>query len=138
VHIPVGAASPGARAAPGAWLAPEGAHLTLGVTGRLELDRHTIAGLHRPSGDVLLRSVAAAAGKAGVAVVLSGMGSDGAAGAAAVRSSGGLAIAQDEQSSAVFGMPKAAINLGVEVMLSPGEIAACLLGLRHEPLPRER
>jgi chemotaxis response regulator CheB len=66
------------------------------------------------------------------------MGRDGAAGAAAVRRSGGLAIAQDEQSAAIFGMPKAAIGLGVEVVLPPEEIAACLLGLRHEPLPGTR
>jgi two-component system chemotaxis response regulator CheB len=138
VPIPVGIAAPGARPAPGAWLAPEGAHLALGVTGRLVLDRHSVAGPHRPSGDVLLQSIAAAAGRAGVGVVLSGMGSDGAAGAAAVRRSGGLAIAQDEQSSAIFGMPKAAIDLGVEVVLSPAEIAACFLGLRHEPLPGAR
>jgi two-component system, chemotaxis family, protein-glutamate methylesterase/glutaminase len=136
--IPVGIAGPGVQAAPGAWLAPEGAHLTLAVTGRLTLDRHSVAGPHRPSGDVLLQSIASAAGRAGVAVVLSGMGRDGAAGAAAVRGGGGLAIAQDEQSSAIFGMPKAAIDLGVEVVLSPDEIAACLLGLRHEPLPGGR
>ena len=132
VRVPVGVAVPGARASPGVWFAPEGAHLTLGASGRLSLDRRTVAGHHRPSGDVLLTSVAAAAGKAGVAVVLTGMGRDGAAGAAAVQRRGGLAIAQDEQSSAVFGMPKAAIDLGVTTVLSPGRIAACLLGLRHD------
>ncbi len=136
--IPVGIAVPGTRPAPGAWLAPEGAHLTLTGTGRLALDRHIAAGHHRPSGDVLLASIAAVAGRAGVAVVLTGMGRDGAVGAAAVRRGGGLAIAQDEQSSAVFGMPKAAIDLGVDVVLSPGEIVACLLGLRHEPLSGTR
>jgi two-component system chemotaxis response regulator CheB len=133
--VAVGIAAQGAQAGPGVWLAPEGAHLTLAATGRLSLDRHTVAGHHRPSGDVLLASIAAAAGRAAVAVVLSGMGSDGAIGAAAVRSNGGLAIAQDEQSSAVFGMPKAAIDLGIDVVLSPGEITACLLGLRHKPFP---
>lgn len=134
VAIPVGIAVSGARATPGAWLAPDGAHLQLTVTGRLGLDRRTVAGPHRPSGDVLLQSIATAAGRAGVAVVLSGMGKDGAAGAAAVRSRGGLSIAQDEQSSAIFGMPKAAIDLGAETVLSPEEIAAFLRGLRHEPL----
>jgi two-component system, chemotaxis family, protein-glutamate methylesterase/glutaminase len=135
VDIPVGVAEPGALAAPGARLAPDGAHLALGVTGRLVLDRHTVAGPHRPSGDVLLSSIAAAAGQSGVAVVLSGMGADGAAGAAAVRRRGGLVIAQDQQSSAVFGMPKAAIELGVQAVLSPDEIVNCLRELRHEPLP---
>jgi two-component system, chemotaxis family, protein-glutamate methylesterase/glutaminase len=135
VAIPVRVAEPGIPAAPGAWLAPDGAHLTLTSTGRLALDRDTAAGRHRPSGDVLLGSIAAAAGQTGVAIVLSGIGSDGAAGAAAVRGSGGLAIAQDEDSSAVFGMPKAAIDLGVGVVLSPSRIAACLLTLQPAPLP---
>jgi len=134
VRLPVGIAADGARAGRGAWIAPEGAHLKLAPTGRLSLDRRTVAGRHRPSGDVLLGSIATVARKMGVGVVLSGMGSDGAIGAAAVRGSGGLAIAQDEESSAVYGMPKAAIDLGVDVVLSPSGIAACLLGLSHEPL----
>lgn len=133
VRIPVGIAANGAGLSAGVWIAPEGAHLKLSATGLL-LDRHTSAGRHRPSGDVLLKSIAAVAGKTGVAVVLTGMGSDGAVGAAAVHGAGGLAIAQDEESSTVYGMPKAAIDLGVEVVLSPDEIAARLLRLRHEPL----
>jgi two-component system, chemotaxis family, protein-glutamate methylesterase/glutaminase len=137
VQVPVGVARDGMPVAPGAWLAPEGAHLVIS-DGRLRLDRDTIAGRHRPSGDMLLRSIAEVAGRTGVAVVLSGMGSDGAAGAALVRERGGLAIAQDEASSAVFGMPKAAIDHGVDLVLSPGEIASCLTGLRLEPLPGAR
>jgi two-component system, chemotaxis family, protein-glutamate methylesterase/glutaminase len=134
--IPVRVAGPGTTTVgPGAWLAPDGAHLTVTGTGRLALDRYTVAGRHRPSGDVLLAGIAAAAGRTGVGVVLSGIGSDGAAGAAAIRSSGGLAIAQDEESSAVFGMPKAAIDLGVDAVLPPSRIAACLLGLQPEPFP---
>jgi two-component system, chemotaxis family, protein-glutamate methylesterase/glutaminase len=134
--LPVGVAVPGTRLQPGAWLAPEGAHLTLTVSGWLARDRRVAsAQQYRPSGDVLLSSIALAAGRAGVAIVLSGMGSDGAAGAAAVQRSGGLAIAQDEQSSAVFGMPEAAMSQGVDVTASPGAIAARLLGLRPQPLP---
>jgi two-component system chemotaxis response regulator CheB len=138
VVVPVGIAASGAPAGAGVWFAPEGAHLTLAASGRLALDRHTVAGRHRPSGDVLLTSIAAAAGRAGVAVVLSGMGSDGAVGAAAVLRQGGLAIAQDQQSSAVFGMPKSAIDLGVTVVLSPEKIASCLLGLGYKPAARTR
>ena len=109
------------------------------MSGRLALDRPGgRRQQYRPSGDVLLSSIALAAGRAGVAIVLSGMGSDGAAGAAAVQRSGGLAIAQDEQSSAVFGMPKAAMSQGVDVVLSPAAIAARLLELRHQPLPPHR
>jgi two-component system, chemotaxis family, protein-glutamate methylesterase/glutaminase len=136
--LPVGIAADGMRAARGAWIAPEGAHLKLAVAGWLALDRHTVAGRHRPSGDVLLGSIATVAGRVGVGVVLSGMGRDGAIGAAAIRSSGGLAIAQDEESSAVYGMPKAAIDLGVDLVLSPGGITAYLLGLIHAPLPGAR
>jgi two-component system chemotaxis response regulator CheB len=137
--LPVGVAVPGTRLRPGAWLAPEGAHLTLTVSGWLARDRRVAAATqYRPSGDVLLSSIALAAGPAGVAIVLSGMGSDGAAGAAAVQHSGGLAIAQDEQSSAVFGMPEAAMSQGVDVTASPSAIAARLLELRHQTLPGAR
>jgi two-component system, chemotaxis family, protein-glutamate methylesterase/glutaminase len=136
--LPVGIAADGTRATRGAWIAPEGAHLKLAATGWLSLDRHTVAGRHRPSGDVLLGSIATVAGRMGVGVVLSGMGRDGADGAAAIRRSGGLAIAQDEESSAVYGMPKAAVDLGVDLVLSPGGITAYLLGLIQAPLPGAR
>jgi two-component system, chemotaxis family, protein-glutamate methylesterase/glutaminase len=132
--VSVRIAEEGVPAGPGAWIAPEGAHLTLSATGLMHLDRLTVRGRHRPSGDVLLDSIAATAGRTGVAVVLSGMGNDGAAGAGAVLRRGGLAIAQDEATSAVFGMPKAAIDQGVDIVLPPEGIAACLLELRGVPL----
>lgn len=138
VRLPVAIADGGAPAGPGAWIAPDGAHLMLTGAGLLSLDRRTVAGHYCPSGDVLLESIAAAAGRTGVAIVLSGMGADGAAGAAAVRGRGGLAIAQDEESSAVYGMPRAAIELGVDVVLSPAGIATALLALKHEPLAAVR
>ncbi len=137
-RLPVAIATDGARAGPGAWIAPNGAHLKLTASGELLLDRRTIVGRHRPSGDALFESIAAAAGKAGVAIVLSGMGADGAAGAVSVRDRGGLAIAQDKESSAVYGMPKAALDLGISVVMSPGQIAAALLALSREPLPGQR
>lgn len=135
VGLPVALARDGARAGPGAWIAPSGAHLKLTGTGLLFLDRRDTGGAHCPSGNAMLASIAAAAGRTGVAVVLSGIGSDGAAGAAAVRRRGGLAIAQDRASSAVFGMPQAAIDLGVELALGPADMITALLGLRHAPLP---
>jgi two-component system chemotaxis response regulator CheB len=134
VPLPVAIAGDGAPVRPGAHLAPEGAHLRLTGSGRLALDRLTVAGPHRPSGDVLFESIAATAGRAGVAVVLTGMGSDGAAGAAALRRRGGLVIAQDEASSAVYGMPKAAAALGVDAVLPPEDIVARLLRLGYRPL----
>jgi two-component system chemotaxis response regulator CheB len=133
VRLPVGIARDGAPADRGAWIAPDGAHLRL-AAGSLVLDRHTAASPHRPSGDVLLESIAATIGRASVAIVLSGMGADGAVGAAAVLGKGGLAIAQDEASSAVYGMPKAAVAAGVDIVLSPAEIATALLGLGHTAL----
>lgn len=133
VPMPVRMASDGATAGPGAWVAPDGAHLKLGRSGRLRLDRRTDEGRYRPSGDMLFQSMADSAGDGAVAVVLTGMGSDGAVGAAIVRHAGGLAIAQDEGSSAIYGMPRAAAARGVDLVLPPDEIAACLAGLRLRP-----
>jgi two-component system chemotaxis response regulator CheB len=130
VSLPVGIAEDGAPLASGAWIAPDGAHLKLAPTGRLRLDRRTVTGHYRPSGDVLFESIAEVAGKTAVAVVLTGMGSDGAIGAAEVRRGGGLAIAQDQESSAIDGMPRAAMARGADLVLSPREIAAYLMTLR--------
>jgi two-component system chemotaxis response regulator CheB len=129
VPLPVRLAGAG-PAAPGVWVAPEGAHLVVTGTSRLARDAREHAGPHRPSGDVLLRSVAAGAGACGVAVVLTGMGRDGADGLSAVKRAGGLTIAQDEASSTVFGMPKAAVERGAELVLGPAEIGHRLSALR--------
>jgi two-component system chemotaxis response regulator CheB len=67
---------------------------------------------HRPSVDVLFRSVADEFGRLGVAVLMTGMGDDGAEGLGAVKKVGGMTIAQSEESCVVFGMPKAAIDRG--------------------------
>ena len=138
VRLPVAVARDGAPARPGVWVAPSGAHLRLTRAGLLFLDRRNTAGPHCPSGNALLESIAAAAGRTGVAVVLSGIGSDGAAGAAEIRRRGGLAIAQDKASSAVFGMPRAAIELGVQIVQSPAQLATTLLGLKPAPIPGPR
>jgi two-component system, chemotaxis family, protein-glutamate methylesterase/glutaminase len=130
VPLPVQLAVAGTRPAPGVWVAPEGAHLVLTAAGRLEFDRETLDGPHRPSGDMLLRSLAAGAGRDAVAIVLSGMGSDGAAGLGEVHRAGGLTIAQDELTSAIFGMPRAAAECGAELVLPVGEISGRLLALR--------
>jgi two-component system chemotaxis response regulator CheB len=128
VPLPVGLAQDGATLRPGVTVAPDGAHLV--VRGRsVVLDRTSPAGLHRPSADVLLHSVAESAGNAGVAVVLTGMGRDGAEGLGAVRKAGGLTIAQDEASSAVYGMPKEAAKQGAELILPLEKIAGALAGL---------
>ncbi len=67
---------------------------------------------HRPSVDVLFRSVAQEFGAQATAVLMTGMGEDGAAGMSAIRSAGGLTVAQSQKTCVVFGMPKAAIERG--------------------------
>jgi two-component system chemotaxis response regulator CheB len=68
---------------------------------------------HRPSGDVLLQSLAHRSNSHTVGVILSGMGSDGAVGMAAIHRAGGTTYVQDRASSIVYGMPQSAIDLGV-------------------------
>ena len=129
LDLTVAVAADGDRATPGIWFAPDGAHLTLGPASRFRLDCETEAA-HRPAVDVLLESLAAGPGAEAAAVVLTGMGRDGAAGAAAVRRAGGLVIAQDEASSVVYGMPRAVAEEGADLVLPPGEIIAALRALR--------
>lgn len=117
----------GEIAGPGAVrIAPGGAHLRLGADGRLELDSVTPPRRgHRPSVDELFRSLVPAAPQRIVAVLLTGMGTDGAEGLRDLRRAGALCCAQDEASSAVFGMPRAAIELGAaELVLAPAAIGA--------------
>ncbi len=93
----------------------------------------------RPSVDVLFESVALEFGAASVACLLTGMGSDGAAGLLAIRRAGGFTIAQDEATSVVYGMPREAVRLGAaEAVLPLGEIGralAALVGARPESSP---
>lgn len=117
--LPVGIAEHGERAKPGhVYLAPGDVHLRLGRRSCLELDPEP-ASVHRPSADILFASVAEQSGPAGVGVVLTGMGDDGAVGLLAIRRRGGHTIAQDEDSSAVFGMPRAAQRIGAVTDLHP-------------------
>ena len=69
--------------------------------------------LHKPSVDVLFTSVARLYGKRAIGVILTGMGSDGVKGLGVIKEEGGFAIAQDEATSAIFGMPRVAIENNV-------------------------
>jgi two-component system chemotaxis response regulator CheB len=128
VPLPVRVASAHEPLKPGIRLAPSGAHLKLEAR-RLELDRVTVCGAHRPSGDVLLSSLARSAGAGAVAVVMTGMGRDGAVGLAEVAAAGGTTIAQDKASSTIYGMPQAAAELGAEMILPLDAIGPELLAL---------
>jgi two-component system chemotaxis response regulator CheB len=89
---------------------------------------------HRPSADVLFQSVAKSVGPHAIGVILTGMGEDGAEGMLAIRAAGGHTLAQDEASSVVYGMPRAAVERGaVEKVLPLGEMGAYLnaLDARH-------
>lgn len=123
--LPVRVAVDGAALGPGAWFAPDDAHLMITRTRRMALDARTVAGLHRPSADLLLESLASVYGSRAVAIVLTGMGRDGARGAALVKERGGLLLAQDEATSSVYGMPRAAVEAGA-LPLPPPEIVAML------------
>jgi two-component system chemotaxis response regulator CheB len=98
-----------------ALIAPGNRHLRVRRSGghyKVELlDGARISG-HKPSVDVLFQSVARAAGANAVGVLLTGMGEDGADGLLEMRQAGAATIAQDEASSVVFGMPRAAIERG--------------------------
>jgi two-component system chemotaxis response regulator CheB len=105
-----------------ALVAPGGKHLTLerntsGLCVRVR-NGPRVSG-HRPSVDVLFHSVAKLGGVRAVGVLLTGMGKDGAEGLAQMRAAGAHTIAQDESTSVVFGMPKAAIDLGAAVEVAP-------------------
>jgi len=129
VPPPVSLAADGVVAAPGVWLAPDGAHLVVGGGLRMRLDARTPPDPHRPSADILFRSLAATVG-AGVAVaVLTGMGVDGADGVAAIVAAGGVAIAQDAASAAVDGMPLAAARAGAQRVLALDDIGPALAAL---------
>ncbi|MBI5282225.1 MAG: chemotaxis response regulator protein-glutamate methylesterase [Candidatus Solibacter usitatus] len=81
----------------------------------------------RPSVDVLFRSVAEAAGSRAAGALLTGMGSDGAEGLLAMLRAGAYTVAQDENSSVVFGMPREAIRLGAAQVVAPLDRVAALL-----------
>jgi two-component system chemotaxis response regulator CheB len=130
--VSVREAQSGDRLRPGLALVARGDHHLLvhrvGGIYVVELGSGPAVTRHRPSVDVLFRSVAEAAGPNAVAVLLTGMGADGAEGMLALRRAGAATIAQDQPSSVVFGMPREAIERGaVESILPIERIAAAVL-----------
>jgi two-component system chemotaxis response regulator CheB len=117
--LPVELATHGTRLEPGvAYIAPGGTHLRVDSDDTIVLDPEP-ATLHRPSIDVLFSSVAERANGRSVGVLLTGMGDDGATGLLALRRRGDVTIVQDEATSVVFGMPRAAQRMGAAVHVLP-------------------
>jgi two-component system chemotaxis response regulator CheB len=104
------------------YIAPAGRHLLLGGTTVRPVTRLTEQPPEngcRPAADVLFRSAAAIFGTGTLAIILTGMGRDGTAGLGAIRRAGGYAIAQDQASSVVWGMPGSAVDAGVIDQVEP-------------------
>jgi two-component system chemotaxis response regulator CheB len=96
-----------------AYIAPDNFHMRVVEGGKISLSNEPPNNGHRPSGDVLLESVARTYGRGSVGTILTGMGRDGAMGVKAIKQSQGRTIAQNEKSCVVFGMPHAAIEMNV-------------------------
>ena len=112
---------------------PENWHLVAGIGGRIHLSDSEPVNGHRPSIDVTFQSIAKVYGARSAGILLTGMGSDGAKGLLAIRQAGGVTIAQDEESSPIFGMPRAAIELrAAQQVLPPAGIIRSLSALHVE------
>ncbi|WP_159790752.1 chemotaxis-specific protein-glutamate methyltransferase CheB [Sodalinema gerasimenkoae] len=127
--VPVRIAQPGMQAEAGVvYFPPEDQHLTFSRPGVFATAPLPPFSGHRPSVTVTFQSVAQVYGRRSVAILLTGMGKDGALGMQAIFEAGGVTIAQDEATSVVFGMPKEAIALGAAQYILPlPEIAPVLL-----------
>jgi len=114
--IEVREAKDGDRVLPGrALIAPGGRHMLLKRSGAqyyVEVKDGPVVNRHKPSVDVLFRSVAQVAGRNALGIIMTGMGDDGARGLKEMHDAGALTIAEDESTCVVFGMPKVAIDMG--------------------------
>ncbi len=94
------------------YVCPGACHMKISTTGRLVVEEGERINGYRPCADLTLESAAEFSGASSVAVVLTGMGNDGAKGVQAVKAAGGHVIAQDESTAVIFGMPQEAIKTG--------------------------
>ena len=127
-EIEVREAQNGDRVIPGhALIAPGGRHLLLKRSGAqyiAEVIDGPVVNRHRPSVDVLFRSVAKCAGKNAIGIIMTGMGDDGAAGLLEMKQAGAHTVAQDEATCVVYGMPKEAVKRGAADKIIPLESIA--------------
>ncbi len=115
------------------YVAPESHHLVLDSAKRFQLVDAGAGDIYLPSVDRLFMSLAASCQQACVGIVLSGMGSDGSHGVMAIHQHGGLTIAQDEDTSVIFGMPKSAIETGAVTEVLPlSDISERILKLQAQ------
>jgi two-component system, chemotaxis family, protein-glutamate methylesterase/glutaminase len=131
-RIEVKEAASGDRVISGrALIAPGNRHMLVQRNGAyyvVEVVEGPLVSRHRPSADVLFRSVAQAVGPNAIGVIMTGMGNDGAEGLLEMKRAGAYTIAQDEASCVVFGMPKEAIDRGaVDKVVALGLIPHCIL-----------
>lgn len=126
-QFPLHIAEHGQQTKPGhGYVAPDGFHMGIGSDKKIELSNHPPENGLRPSVDHLFRS-AQKFGTRAVGVLLTGMGKDGAAELKAMKDAGAFTIAQDEDSSVVFGMPGEAVKIGAaSCVLAPEEIGNLL------------
>ncbi|MDH4285031.1 MAG: chemotaxis response regulator protein-glutamate methylesterase [Gallionellaceae bacterium] len=132
-QIEVREAKSGDRVLPGrALIAPGGKHMLLkrnGAQYHVDVVDGPPVSRHRPSVDVLFRSVAKSAGKNALGIIMTGMGDDGAAGLLEMRNEGATTIGQDEQTCVVYGMPREAAKRGAVMKTLPlGAIAGAIAG----------
>lgn len=121
------------------FLAPDGSHLRVAADGTVHLDAGPPIGGHRPAATALFDSVAKAYGAGAIGIVLTGMGRDGAEGLVRLRATGAMTLAQDAASSAVFGMPGVAIEVGaVERVLSLEDLGPTIAALATAGPDRRR
>jgi len=105
------------------YIAPDDYHLTVSSKNRIRLHQDEPYKFHRPSATVLFQSVAKVYKDRAMGILLTGMGNDGALGLKSLKDVGAYTIAQDEDSSVIFGMPMEAIKLGaVDEVLNPERI----------------
>ncbi len=133
-QIEVREAKHGDRVMPGrALIAPGGRHMVLKRSGaqyHVEVMDGPLVSRHRPSVDVLFRSVAQCAGKNALGIIMTGMGDDGARGLKEMRDAGAKTVGQDEATCVVYGMPKEAFKLGaVERVMPLHDIAGAMLAV---------
>ncbi|WP_410666160.1 chemotaxis protein CheB [Amycolatopsis sp. lyj-84] len=111
-------------------LAPPDRHLLVNPGGRLSLSTVDRVKFVRPSADLLFESVAAVYGPSALVCVLTGTGSDGAAGAGMVKSRGGTVVSEDPETAEFKGMPQAVTkSVSVDLVLPLDQIAGALVGL---------